>query len=151
MGGILFGGRGWIRCALDFKDGSEPLALKSSCCRLHRPKMLSRILCGFDEHRRLTSATFKSTNFPLPNKNTTRLGGILFGGRGWIRTTEAESSRFTVCPLWPLGNSPIFSCCGLARMLLYHRALPLSSIKFIKIFLFAVTKAEGYDTITKDG
>ena len=31
-----------------------------------------------------------------------------FGGRGWIRTTEAESSRFTVCPHWPLGNTPIF-------------------------------------------
>ena len=27
-------------------------------------------------------------------------------GRRWIRTTEAISSRFTVCPLWPLGNSP---------------------------------------------
>ena len=32
----------------------------------------------------------------------------VFGGRGWIRTTEAESSRFTVCPHWPLGNTPIF-------------------------------------------
>ena len=31
-----------------------------------------------------------------------------FGGRGWIRTIEAKRSRFTVCPLWPLGNSPIF-------------------------------------------
>ena len=30
------------------------------------------------------------------------------GGRGWIRTTEALSSRFTVCPHWPLGNTPIF-------------------------------------------
>ena len=29
------------------------------------------------------------------------------GGRGWIRTIEARSNRFTVCPLWPLGNSPI--------------------------------------------
>ena len=28
------------------------------------------------------------------------------GGGRWIRTTEAISSRFTVCPLWPLGNSP---------------------------------------------
>ena len=36
--------------------------------------------------------------------------GVL-GGRGWIRTTEAESSRFTVCPHWPLGNTPIFFCC----------------------------------------
>ena len=33
-----------------------------------------------------------------------------FGGRGWIRTTEAESSRFTVCPHWPLGKAPIFIC-----------------------------------------
>ena len=28
-------------------------------------------------------------------------------GRRWIRTTEASCSRFTVCPLWPLGNPPI--------------------------------------------
>ena len=28
------------------------------------------------------------------------------GGRRWIRTTEARSDRFTVCSLWPLGNSP---------------------------------------------
>src|SRR5699024_1390258 len=27
---------------------------------------------------------------------------------GWIRTTEARRNRFTVCPLWPLGNSSIF-------------------------------------------
>ena len=29
------------------------------------------------------------------------------GGRRWIRTIEAKRNRFTVCPLWPLGNSPI--------------------------------------------
>ena len=27
-------------------------------------------------------------------------------GRWWIRTTEGFASRFTVCPLWPLGKSP---------------------------------------------
>ena len=32
-----------------------------------------------------------------------------FGGSWWIRTTEALSSRFTVCPHWPLGKAPIFS------------------------------------------
>ena len=32
----------------------------------------------------------------------------LFGGSWWIRTTEALSSRFTVCPHWPLGKAPIF-------------------------------------------
>ena len=31
------------------------------------------------------------------------------GGGGRIRTIEAIRSRFTVCPLWPLGNSPILN------------------------------------------
>ena len=31
------------------------------------------------------------------------------GGGRWIRTTEGSASRFTVCPLWPLGNSPILT------------------------------------------
>ena len=31
------------------------------------------------------------------------------GGRRWIRTTEVTDNRFTVCPLWPLGNSPLFN------------------------------------------
>ena len=30
-------------------------------------------------------------------------------GWRWIRTTEAICSRFTVCPLWPLGNPSIYS------------------------------------------
>ena len=25
--------------------------------------------------------------------------------------TESNANRFTVCPLWPLGNSPIFNSC----------------------------------------
>ena len=32
---------------------------------------------------------------------------LFCGGGGRIRTIEAIRSRFTVCPLWPLGNSPI--------------------------------------------
>ena len=28
------------------------------------------------------------------------------GGRRWIRTTEVVDSRFTVCPIWPLWNTP---------------------------------------------
>ncbi len=38
---------------------------------------------------------------------------FVFGGRGWIRTIEVTDNRFTVCPLWPLGNSPIFTFCCL--------------------------------------
>ena len=29
----------------------------------------------------------------------------LSGGGWWIRTTESNANRFTVCPLWPLGKS----------------------------------------------
>ena len=29
---------------------------------------------------------------------------IKLNGWRWIRTTEISDSRFTVCPLWPLGN-----------------------------------------------
>lgn len=29
---------------------------------------------------------------------------VFRGGRGWIRTTESDADRFTVCSLWPLGN-----------------------------------------------
>ena len=51
----------------------------------------------------LTSVFGMGTGGPSPQSTPT------VGGRGWIRTIEAESSRFTVCPLWPLGNSPILN------------------------------------------
>ena len=33
---------------------------------------------------------------------------IIIGGGWWIRTTESNANRFTVCPLWPLGKSSVF-------------------------------------------
>ncbi len=33
---------------------------------------------------------------------------LFAGGSGWIRTTEAKRNRFTVCPLWPLGNASTY-------------------------------------------
>ena len=53
-------------------------------------------------------------------KNPSSRMGFLLGGGRWIRTTEGIASRFTVCPLWPLGNSPIFCF----RSLPYLRAEP---------------------------
>ena len=41
---------------------------------------------------------------------------LLAGGGRWIRTIEGIASRFTVCPLWPLGNSPICNCRTVKRM-----------------------------------
>ena len=54
-------------------------------------------------------ARFEST-LVSPYQNKTRIFrcGSYFGGGGWIRTTVGIASRFTVCPLWPLGNTPIF-------------------------------------------
>ena len=48
-----------------------------------------------------SSATLSSKKIPL-----TKLR-VFFGGEGWIRTIEANSNRFTVCSLWPLGNLSI--------------------------------------------
>ena len=67
----------------------------------------------FRRRRRSAPQLFESTlaaSFPRQVKQKLRypLDTGVLGGRGWIRTTEAESSRFTVCPHWPLGNTPIF-------------------------------------------
>ena len=65
---------------------------RADAVRIHPPDEFSPVA------KTKTSAYFHTLRF--------------FGGRGWIRTTEAESSRFTVCPHWPLGNTPIFSFCN---------------------------------------
>ena len=56
---------------------------------------------------------------------------ISFGGSWWIRTTEALSSRFTVCPHWPLGKAPIFICASALTALDYY-----SRIRWKKQALF---------------
>ena len=54
-----------------------------------------------------------------------------FGGGRWIRTTEAISSRFTVCPLWPLGNSPR---CSVLTELIYYSTDGENVKPFLKKF-----------------
>ena len=46
-------------------------------------------------------------------------------GCGWIRTTEVEDSRFTVCPIWPLWNTPNVNVHFLAF------SFQLSALKFL--------------------
>ena len=48
-----------------------------------------------------------SSLFPR-NKKGIHTDAFFVGGRGWIRTIEGNTNRFTVCPLWPLGNSPTY-------------------------------------------
>ena len=89
----LFGGRGWTSRAAHLK-------------KPHRgffPRRTVRRVDAVRIHPPSPREGYYKTETPVPDLDT----GVL-GGRGWIRTTEAESSRFTVCPHWPLGNTPIF-------------------------------------------
>ena len=54
---------------------------------------------------------FESTIYTIhtKEKQTSFWMAAFLGGSGWIRTTEGGANRFTVCPLWPLGNTPIFN------------------------------------------
>ena len=83
-------------------------------------------------HRRGCSNPSSRVRLKMPGKtkNQRNFYAGPFGGRGWIRTTEAESSRFTVCPHWPLGNTPIFTFCVLRRTtcLFYHAERLLSTV-----------------------
>ena len=53
----------------------------------------------------------------------------LRNGWRWIRTTEAICSRFTVCPLWPLGNPSIQSREHIAHEVLTIIEYTISSVK----------------------
>ena len=58
----------------------------------------------------------------------------VFYGRGWIRTTEAKSSRFTVCPHWPLGNTPLYSFLQSRTACIYYHSGACLSTAFYSFF-----------------
>ena len=86
------GGRGWITRAALLKTAHWAVFAPSSATS---PQLFESTLATH-----FARQIKQKLRYPLDT-------GVL-GGRGWIRTTEAESSRFTVCPHWPLGNTPIF-------------------------------------------
>ena len=83
-------------------------------------------------------------------KRYLRISFLLYGGR-WIRTTEGGASRFTVCPLWPLGNSPLFFSHGLSpgALVLYHTDPGLSRVFSWKFYFFARTP-DGWTSLLTD-
>ena len=103
----LFGGSWWIR---------KPRSKKQSAG-------LFFAVCGRPTCSNPTSSSTKKN--PQPKLR------VLFGGSWWIRTTEALSSRFTVCPHWPLGKAPIFICASALTALDYY-----SRIRWKKQALF---------------
>ena len=97
----IFGGGRWIS-----PDGDK--------LRLHLPRKEKyrppKRVIGIFGGGRWISPDGDKLRLHLPCKEkyrpSKRTIGIFGGGR-WIRTIEGIASRFTVCPLWPLGNSPI--------------------------------------------
>ena len=80
-----------------------------------------------------SSATPASNNV-LHTKYKLTKESLCASGWRWIRTTEALSSRFTVCPLWPLGNPPM--CQNVSdEIYLYHIFYTIAMQKF-KFFNF---------------
>ena len=78
-------------------------------------------------HKKIAGAGFEPTTFGLWARRASRLlhpasiftlllytisikiSILILNGWRWIRTTEACRNRFTVCPLWPLGNPSIWN------------------------------------------
>ena len=110
----FFGGRGWMSRAAHLKKPTGLFLRHLQRCRRSCSNPPSRV----------------RLRMPGKTKNQRNFYAGPFGGRGWIRTTEAESSRFTVCPHWPLGNTPIFTFCVLRRTtcLFYHAERLLSTV-----------------------
>ena len=50
------------------------------------------------------SPSWAGINVLLQRFATRTEGSSTYGGGGRIRTSEGRTSRFTICPLWPLGN-----------------------------------------------
>ena len=86
----------------------------TSICSINPPKyselMHIATLYAFYSSFQKSSSKISSVPAAQTGKQKARLlKQTGFGGGGWIRTTVGIASRFTVCPLWPLGNTPVFA------------------------------------------
>ena len=97
QGEFSSGGR-WIREPPKIETRTSGFQLPQNACCLQNP--IAK--CAFCIRWSLTSFLHQSKRALLSKCS-------LLGGGRWIRTTEGIASRFTVCPLWPLGNSSIFT------------------------------------------
>ena len=86
------------------------------CCR--RPES--------NRYGRLVPQDFKSCASASSATPAFQFAVSKSNGWRWIRTTEAICSRFTVCPLWPLGNPSIYRVRILSdpnNNMLYHNPI----------------------------
>ena len=94
--GVL-GGRGWIARAALLKTAHWAVfALSSATAPQLFESTLGYALKSFGQKK--NSSIFTTLEFLV--------------GAGGFEPPKLKSSRFTVCPHWPLGNTPIFFCCA---------------------------------------
>ena len=98
---ILFFLKGYSNCALSRECRRRPITQKKPAIQRILNTPMGQIPC-------ITG--FLDTNNKRIDRSIVSMLRSMFGGGRWIRTTEGEASRFTVCPLWPLGKSPILNC-----------------------------------------
>ena len=67
------------------------------------------LVAGLEPARDCSRGILSPLRLPIPPHQPTLcpMRASRANGQRWIRTTEGVASRFTVCPLWPLGNLPI--------------------------------------------
>ena len=65
------------------------------------------LVAGLEPARGCPRGILSPLRLPIPPHQQNALSRLNANGWRWIRTTEAICSRFTVCPLWPLGNPSI--------------------------------------------
>ena len=98
---IFFFSFSWILSVSHFFDRCERFPKKFRYSRLRGSQTLARVSDHSDEPHGVPAYQ----HF-LTKKRDLLLVSLFFGGGRWIRTTEVTDNRFTVCPLWPLGNAP---------------------------------------------
>ena len=105
LGVFLLGGRGWILCVGTILTASGGAQNRSPYSRLWQPPPPARWRgCVGDP-------SFDGPHLTFSSKAKNRPFGRFFAlvGEDGFGPSKLKSNRFTVCPLWPLGNSPIFS------------------------------------------
>ena len=103
----------WLKVKCSTNWANTPYAQNRN--RTSDTRIFSPLLYQLSYLGKIAGAGFEPATFGLWARRASRLlhpaivlsYSIKSNGQRWIRTIEASCSRFTVCPLWPLGNLPI--------------------------------------------
>ena len=115
----VFGGRGWITQAALLKTAHWAVfALSSATAPQLFESTLGYALKSFGQKK--NSSIFTTLEFLV--------------GAGGFEPPKLKSSRFTVCPHWPLGNTPIYSFSQSRTACIYYHLGAYLSTAFYSFF-----------------